>query len=548
MQTPWVRKLTPGEGWREVERLLTYFRWGVVGYVAMLWWLGVFHTVSAVGSWLTLLLGVGYVATVQVLVWGWYRPQYSVHFAFLDACVISIPVFASGGAASPLVWLYFFVLIAAAVRFDLAYSALIAFVVVASFVSSVATQPLYRPERDGALAWSWILLLVLATAFAWLVANAVARQRQAVVVAQTELREARRRSDAWQAMFELGGRLAAARSIPAALETAVAGALELTDREYAGALVRGGRREDALVVAICQRGARPQVGHRQPPTSGFEELIGKQRAFHTANSVGSFRYQLTSFFGFDVGAAAAIEIEGETMGLIVVSDGAPFDVGEREILQQVTHEVASTLERVRLLARERRRSTSLSALCEVSQAIGASLNVDEVLNCVVGSAVGLLAADAASFTLRDETGHPRVRAHRALGDGYLNRLEVSSDASLGATAFEQAQPVVIPDLLAVATPAAQVARADGLRSYLAVPVRDEGIVIGLLEVFGRARLRRWTAEDLGLLSALADQAAVAIANARLFQAERDTVLKLRQLEAHRSDFVAMLSHELRTPV
>jgi len=94
-----------------------------------------------------------------------------------------------------------------------------------------------------------------------------------------------------------------------------------------------------------------------------------------------------------------------------------------------------------------------------------------------------------------------------------------------------------------------VAERLGVGSYTQVfaPMRWEGQGVGYLYVI-RSPVAPFSDKEIGLLKTFADQAAIAIQNARLFHEIED---KSRQLEAanrHKSEFLANMSHELRTPL
>jgi signal transduction histidine kinase len=93
----------------------------------------------------------------------------------------------------------------------------------------------------------------------------------------------------------------------------------------------------------------------------------------------------------------------------------------------------------------------------------------------------------------------------------------------------------------------EIARMVGNRSYIDVPMLRDGRAVGVINVI-RREARPFTPSQVEVLQTFADQAVIAIENARLFNEIQE---KTRQLEAanrHKDEFLASMSHELRTPL
>src|SRR3974377_216516 len=85
------------------------------------------------------------------------------------------------------------------------------------------------------------------------------------------------------------------------------------------------------------------------------------------------------------------------------------------------------------------------------------------------------------------------------------------------------------------------------RSELILPIRQGSLLLGVLNLESPL-VYAFSESDLRLLEAMADQAAVAITNARAYEAERQAVERMREVDRLKTQFLANMSHELRTPL
>ena len=172
---------------------------------------------------------------------------------------------------------------------------------------------------------------------------------------------------------------------------------------------------------------------------------------------------------------------------------------------------------------------------QISRAMTAKLDLPSLLRLVLESAVDILSGQAGLIVLRqeDDSFHPRA--------GYgLPAEAVHLLAPLWAGLPRETEPTgnYIPDLshrLTLASAAAGVP----LRQVVALPMRNENQVIGFVFIF-RSRGVEFTANDRQVLADFADQAAIAVQNAHLYQQVNDERARLNAIIQNSGDGVMIL--------
>ncbi len=197
--------------------------------------------------------------------------------------------------------------------------------------------------------------------------------------------------------------------------------------------------------------------------------------------------------------------------------------------------------------RERALSARLSALNELFQSLSASLDLDRTMQTVADTSRDFLGTDATIILLR---GDDRQGLYLAASSG----LELESlpdglplDEELVERILAMEAPYMIEDLSAQPAALRTLLQSEGIHSLAAVTLVLDEQTMGLL-CAGRRSSAVFSQDDLTFLSALAQEAALAIRNARLYERERQQVEELRALEALQASFVSAVSHELRTPL
>jgi len=163
--------------------------------------------------------------------------------------------------------------------------------------------------------------------------------------------------------------------------------------------------------------------------------------------------------------------------------------------------------------------TQLAALAEVARVVNSSLDLSEVLNQVMDQIVCLTGAERAFLMLVDpESGKLEFRAARNLDQETIADSAFKISRSVVYRVAREGEPVVTTDAQLDPRFRGQESIVSyNLRSILCVPLRARDQVTGVIYADNRIRAGIFDDRDRDLLAAFADQAAIAIENARLFE-------------------------------
>jgi two-component system NtrC family sensor kinase len=203
----------------------------------------------------------------------------------------------------------------------------------------------------------------------------------------------------------------------------------------------------------------------------------------------------------------------------------------------------------------------LLILHTVAQAVSRSLDVDEVMKTTLDALTHVTGHETSSLHLMSEDGQTlHLAGERGLsahlreanlklpvGQGYIGlaastgRSQGTTDAASDAKTFEAARPAV---------------RRDQIKGFISVPIHSRDKILGTLSL-GRKTLEPFSARDVALLEATADQVGVALDNARLYSELRRQLEELQRAQAqlvHAEKLSAVgqlasgVAHEINNPL
>ncbi len=223
-------------------------------------------------------------------------------------------------------------------------------------------------------------------------------------------------------------------------------------------------------------------------------------------------------------------------------------------METFAQQAAIAIDNVRLFDETKEALEQQRASSEVLTAISGSISdTKPVFDVILQSCQRLFTGETVGITLLREDGMLDVDANVGPGFDQLGKAmafphPLGRDTASG-TAILDRRVTIYPDIDDGTMPAKSRdgALAIGTQSMIVAPMIFEGRAIGTLWV-GRSFKGPFPGKQIALLKTFADQAVIAIQNARLFREIEDKSRQLETASRHKSEFLANMSHELRTPL
>jgi signal transduction histidine kinase len=268
------------------------------------------------------------------------------------------------------------------------------------------------------------------------------------------------------------------------------------------------------------------------------------------------RHDVTRSGGYRTILAVPMLRAGSPIGVLTLTrtgEPKPFTDKQVELVTLFADQAVIAIENVRLFNETKEALEQQKASADVLSAISSSIaDAQPVFDRIVVSCERLFAGRMVGINLLGDDQLIRVGAYHGPGREEFEKMfpvVLDRDSGTGLSVLER-RVLHYPDVAnGPAVPAAvrKGCSATGIKACIFAPLLWEGRGLGAIFV-GRDHIAEFSEKEIALLRTFADQAAIAIQNAKLFREIQEKSAQLEVANKHKSDFLANMSHELRTPL
>ncbi len=363
----------------------------------------------------------------------------------------------------------------------------------------------------------------------------------AIAIRQAHLSEqVQRRARELAALNKAAQAITSTLDLPTVLNLVITEVKNLLEAEAASVLLHDPASHELVFAAAAGPAAERLVGVRMAARAGIAGWVLQEKQPTLINGAYQdrrFYAQIDALTGLTTRSlvAAPLLFKGMTSGVIeaINKSGGAFTQHDLEVLETMAGSAAIAIENARLYQSEKEQRELAETLREVGATLAATLDMDIVLDRLLEQVSRVMPNDATNIMLveDDHVSIVRWRGYARFGvKDYIAgvRFRVNDTPNLRSM-VETGQPIAIPDTLDY--PGwIRVPEMAWLRSYAGAPIRVRGVVLGFLNVDSTTP-GFFGPQQAGRLQAFADQAAIALANAQLYKAQREQAQDLAAINA-----------------
>lgn len=298
--------------------------------------------------------------------------------------------------------------------------------------------------------------------------------------------------------------------------------------------------DDKLGRLVSHPSYRQQNGSPRPaspPDTGFPGLAVQSGQIVRVDNVAQEPHESPHDPLVCSVLCAPVKLQDQIQGVLNVESRRPFafSAADERLLASLAGQLATAMQKMRLFEQSRQQVLDLEQLLSASEAVSTSLHLPAVLEITLQNLASALGAERGVVSLLDNGN-----------EGYLRQQAYDARSADRFTPLSPPQPraelVVLQQVLAQRTPLVLSAAGEGLsgeqagwlagrgcQSLLILPLIARDRVLGAVEILHDQEGRAYTRRQIDLCQTMANQMAVAVENARLFEAERKRRLELEAL-------------------
>lgn len=347
-----------------------------------------------------------------------------------------------------------------------------------------------------------------------------------------------------EALYRFSRATIALENLPAILQAAANSAAEILRTDYAILVILDAENEKIAHFVTGGSGA----GQATIPTfqAFMQGISGQVVRAQKSLCLGSMTGPEANSSGSQFGPMLVVPLlyRERLRGTLTVlhrADQPNFTPRDEELLVAIANQTAIAIENIRLFQSERRQREHAETLREVSSILSASLDQQQVLQLILEQLARVVPYDSSSIMLVSEqqlsfVAHRKFRSEKQV----FTPLRIESLGHIQEV-LEYRRPVIIPDT--TQDPRwSQVKYSDYIRCWLGAPLIVQNRVLGLLNL-DKVEPGYYGEKDAELAMAFANQAAIAIENASLFESEQRRAQEAETLRQATAAVLSMLNRD-----
>lgn len=162
-----------------------------------------------------------------------------------------------------------------------------------------------------------------------------------------------------------------------------------------------------------------------------------------------------------------------------------------------------------------KKTAPIEVLSKISKAITSDLYLEDILKLIVTVTAQAMGSHLCSLMLLNEKNELVIRATQTVSEAYTQKAPIRMGEGISGKAAQENRPIVVYNVQEEKEyKYKEVARKEGICSFLCVPLSVKGRVIGVINLY-TSSLHKFTKNEISLLSTVANQAALVIENTEL---------------------------------